>query len=870
MLILLAALASCSVEKNTNLSRFYHNLTSHYNIYFNAKESYLKGMERISASNTDDYTVIMPLFEFSNPDAVRSASSDMDRAMQKASKVISLHSMTAKPEKKGNNNLSDREKELYDRNNYNNWVDDSYLLLGKAQHMKHDFENARVTFLHNIRESDSRLMRIESQIWLARSVAELNKPIEALRLLSEIENQEMTESLMAELLLSRADIYIKDKRYEDASIPLKQALELMKGNSPKNRYTYILARIYEETGNSVNAENTYREVLKLSPPYELEFNARINQAGVFDVESGDADEIEKELKRLLKDIKNKEYQDQIYYALGNLSMREGDVEQAIEYIQLSASVSSTNMNQKGLSYLMLAEHFFGEKEYLKAQVYYDSTVSFLETDYPGYNEINETALNLKSLAENLNVINRQDSLQYVASLPEAQQQSLINGIIRKIEEEERIEEAEVDDRYNMGQFYENQRRFRDNVDQSGKWYFYNQAALTFGRTEFRNRWGQRKLEDNWRRRNKASVNSMGLTEDGEQVQADTMPALMNIKSPEYYLKDLPVNDSLLAISDDKIATSLFDAGRIFDEKFDNREKSNELYNELVNRYPDNILVAQALYNLYNLNMESDPGLAEQNKSLLLNRYPDSEFARIVSNPEYFDILKQEKQAEENLYNNAYNYWVNEDFNKAIEICEEGIAKYPDGELLPKFYLLKAYCMARSVDERTLKEELQALAKKFPGTIEATRASELVAHINRELPELKVEEEKEIAEEIYSTELSGPHYFVVILKSNELDVNRLTFDVINFNIDTYTNKNYSTRGELVNDKYIMITVRTLEDEFEAADYYNSFDYTGILKDTGTTEILIFTITEANMEVFLKDKDPDRYNFFFEKHYLNSEE
>lgn len=830
----------------------------------------MSGMERISASNADDYTVIMPLFEFSNPDAIRSASSDMDRAMQKASKVISLHSMTAKPEKKANKSLSEREKELYDKNDYNNWVDDSYLLLGKAQFMKHDFENARVTFLHNIRESDSRHIRIESQVWLARSVAALNNYIEALRLLTEIENQEMPEWLRAELLLSRADIYIKEKRYDEATSPLDQALELMKGNSPKNRYTYILARLYEETGNSVKAGSTYKEVLKLSPPYELEFNARINQAGVFDVESGDIDEIEKELKRLLKDIKNREYQDQIYYALGNLAMREGNVDKAIEYIQLSAAVSSSNMNQKGRSYLMLAEHFFGEKEYLKSQVYYDSTVSFLESSYPGYKEINETALDLKSLAENLNTIKHQDSLRYVASLPEAQQQALINGIIRKLEEQERLAEADMDDRYNMGQFYENQRRFMDNVDQSGKWYFYNQAALTFGRTEFRNRWGQRKLEDNWRRRNKARINGINLTEEGELMQADSVPVLLDKKSPEYYLKDLPLNDSLLAISDERIAASLFNAGRIFDEKFNNREKSNELYNELISRYPDNILVAQALFNLYNLNKNSEPALAERNKELLLNSFPDSEFAKIVDNPDYYTVLQQEKIAEEKLYDRAYNSWLNENHSSAVELCEEGMAKYPDGEWISKFHLLRAYSMARLVDERTLKEELQLIVKLFPATEEAARASELIAHINSEIPELKVEEEKEIAEEIYSTELSGPHYFVVIIKNNKLDVNRLTFDVINFNIDTYTDKNYSTRGELVNDEYIMISVRTLEDEFVAAEYYNNFDYSGILKNTGSAEIMIFTITEANMETFLKDKDPDRYNFFFENHYLNPEE
>ena len=207
---------SCSVEKNTNLSRFYHNLASHYNIYFNGKESFDAGMEKIESSNHDDYTTIMPLFEYSNPDAIRSSAGDMDRAMQKASKVISLHSMTARPESKNNKPLSNKEKEFLAKNDYNNWVDDSYLLLGMAQHMKHDFEEARVTFLHNIRESDDAEIRDESRIWLAKSYAELKISQKAVEFLTEVEQPALPDGLKADYYLAQADIFMKQERYAEA------------------------------------------------------------------------------------------------------------------------------------------------------------------------------------------------------------------------------------------------------------------------------------------------------------------------------------------------------------------------------------------------------------------------------------------------------------------------------------------------------------------------------------------------------------------------------------------------------------------------------------------------------------------------------
>jgi len=858
---------SCSVEKNTNLSRFYHNLTSNYNIYFNADEAYQNGLKRIKDSYRDDYSILIPLFEFSDENAARAGTGDMDRAIQKASKLISLHSMTAKPEMDNDGTASEKEQAFYDRKEYNEWVDDSYLLMGKAQLIKNDLENARITLLHNIRETHDDDMRVLSSIWLARTYNEMGNFSEANRLLSEMNTDVLDNSGRAEYYLTLADMHIRQDNYERAIESLNSALDYLSGKKDKNRPAYILARLYEETGNSIQATRYYKEVIKMNPPYEMAFNARISQAGVFDVETGNIKDIRKELNKLLRDAKNKEYRDQIFFAHGNLSMREGNTDEAINYYIESAAASTGNNNQKGRSFLMLAEYYFEKPDYHLSQMYYDSAVFFLDQNFPAYNEYYTKSVDLNELISCLDIVSTQDSLQYVASLSSSEIDNIISGIIRKIEKEEREASTSTDDRYNMGRFYENQRRFRDNIDASGKWYFYNQSALTFGRTEFRNRWGDRTLENNWRRRNKSSTGAInGSLQNGQEQVDENISPETDIKSKEYYLKNLPLNDSLLEVSDKMIADALYNSARVYHEKFNDIEKANQLYNQYIVRFPMHYNIPQALYNMYRIYEESDKQLANNYKQKLIDNHPDSEYTKILYDPAYLQKkLKEENRAEE-VYNQAFIEWKEGNTGTVIEICNNATINFPDSELVPKFLLLKAFAMAPSVTEKVLKEELVNITTRFPSTDEAERAGEMIAYLNKKVPELKVEEEREIAVQLYDTIDNAPYRFIMILKDKTLDVNRLVFDVINYNIDNYTDNNYNTRGELVDDNYIMITVGLFEDFTSAMDYYNIFRPSQILRNTGGSEIFTFIISSSNFDNYNTDKDPDRYYLFFRENFL----
>lgn len=862
----MVALFSCSVEKNTNLSRFYHNLTSKYNIYFNGYQSYLNGLERISASNSDNYSLVFPLFEYSNKDAARTASGDMERTIQKCSKLVSLHSLTVKPERKNNKPLTGNEKEFYEKSEYNEWVDDSYLLMGKAQMILGRYTEARITLLHNSRESDDPVIVAASQIWLARISAETQEFNEARRILDDINPSSLPSELKAEYYLSVADLALKRANYSEAIEPLSSGVAELSSKKDKLRLTFLLARVCEESGNPSLAEKYYREVLKLNPPYELEFNARINQAGVFDVESGEAGEIRKNLNKLLRDEKNRDYLDQIHFALGNLSLREKDTVNALDHFHKSASLSTGNNTQRGRSYLVLAEYWNNSGDYLRAQTYYDSTVTFLSPDYPGYEKLITLSNTLKELAGHLNIIIREDSLQYVASLPPPQRDAIISEIINEINTREREAQVQPGQGYNMGEFYENQRRFSGDIEASGKWYFYNQSALTFGKSEFRNRWGERPLEDNWRRVNRSRT---GVFVNGNQrEEADS--ALLNgaptgNKSPTFYLRDLPLTDSLIEVSNERIALALFNAGRLFAERIKDNEKAAEQYNLLASRYPDNQIVPQALYNLVILYRDKNPPLAESYSRKLVSAYPETEFAKILSDPYYYTKKIEEEKQADLLYNQAFEEYSKGSMTTAISLCNTGLEKYGNSELIPKFSLLKAFAMAGTVDERELKGMLSAIEKEFPGTPEAERASGLIAYLNMEMPELKIEEEQQIARELFSTDTTGPHYFVAVVMSGSADINRLTFDVINFNIDNYTNQNYSSNGELRDNRFVMITVGTFPGSKKATLYLESFDPAGIFGDHLTARIITFIITPDNLDILKRENDPEKYNLFYIENY-----
>jgi TolA-binding protein len=864
-------ISGCSVEKNTGASRFYNSLISKYNIWFNGNEAYKAGVKKVKSTHRDDYSSIIPVFEYSAGESAMAAASDMERAAQKASKVIALHSITARPDEKGRRGDNTRNDEFYNRREYNEWVDDSYILLGKAQFYQKNFMAARSSFsFASTITTDADLAR-EAEIWMARIQTEEGNYSEASRLLQETGvPDDFPRALKSMYYSTQADILLRQKRYGDAVVPLTRAVENTGDKDTRVRLIYLLAQVCREAGNNTLSTRYFTEVMNMNPPYDLEFNAGINLAGVADISHGDADDIMKSLNRMLRDSKNKDYLDQIYFALGELEKRMGNTDEALRYWSLSAASSTVNTHQRARSYLALASHYYLLPEYMNAWLYYDSASYVIDERFPDYDIIRSRASDLDEYAKFHSVVMTEDSLRMVAGMSTADRDALITGIIRSVQEAQtKARTGDGSDRYNMGQYYENEQRNRSTISAEGSWYFYNQAALTFGRTEFRRRWGDRRLEDNWRRSNKAraAFANGSPSEDREEGQQADSAGVNPELTKEYYLRNVPLTDSLMELSVTKSAEALLGEGKVLATRLGDTLAAAASLEQAARTGDDPRIKTEALYELYKLLRNSDPARAERRRAELIAAFPDSEYALILSDPDYIRKHQEMSARAMRSYENAYQAFTEERYAETMALCSEAIGLYPEDNLIPKFMLLDAMAAGASEGQMAYKDKLDSLITKYPGTPEGKRAAEITDFLRREMPAIRIAEDTRIAEEIYHADTIQPHYVMIIAANPRANMNQIVFDVINYNLDNFAGKNYSTQGVAVDRDYIMITTGPFENAAAAAAWLRDFDPQKQIREAASASLTLFLISRDNLQKFREDKDRDRYAIFYGKEYGN---
>ena len=580
-------LSGCSTEKNTFTSRAYHNLTAHYNVFFNGRESLRAGAEKINNSVEDDYSKILPLYKSSNPSTATAATSDMENSILKGSKLIQSHSITKKPKRRKNHSKS--YTRFIKQDEFNNWIDDAYVLMGKAYFYQHNFPSAIENFSYVVRKFEDDPSKYTANIWLIRCYTELERYVEASELIQQMQADEnFPRKLEGELAAVTSDYYAKQLYYTEGIPFLSIAVKQTGKKEDRLRYKYVLAQWYQETGNTEKASQTFREVARMNPPYKMAFNARIQAAGTF-TGIGDAEKLQKELRKMLRDKKNREFRDQIYFAMGNISMRAGDKKKAKEDYTKSAAMSVDNLYQRALSCLTLAQIYFEELDYKKSQSYYDSAMVVIDDKYPNYPQIAERHKSLTRLTDNIYAVEREDSLQRIALMDEPTRNSLIDKWIKEATEKEALaKQAESNQMMDRNYFRQNESRFGLSQQQEGAgWYFYSPTTVAYGKVEFERLWGKRKLEDNWRRADKRVVSDEDLVQNEDSLMTAEGPKkVQDPKSREFYTQDLPMTDSLMNVSHGKIRIALFNAGRIFKTDFTDFTRAIESFEDLNKRYPE--------------------------------------------------------------------------------------------------------------------------------------------------------------------------------------------------------------------------------------------------------------------------------------------
>ncbi len=895
LLIVLLLVAACSTEKNTAVNRAYHNVTSHYNIYFNGKESIKAGLARIDESVEDDYTQILPIFKTSISGTERTAAAEMDYAIMKASKLIKVHSISKKPKRRKNRSAS--YKNLASKDEYNNWVDDSYIMLGKAYFYQKMYPQAMENFNFVIRKFPLEETRFEAMVWLIRCLSEQERYTEASELIKEIDSSmDFPKKLDQDFSLAVADYHLKQFEYDETIPELKSALNDRMPKKQKARLTYILAQLYEKTGQNELAIASYLDVAKMHTSYNMAFNARIQAAGVY-TESTDKEKLVKTMRKLLKDEKNVEFRDQIYYALAQVDLYAGNESGAIDNLKKSSATSVSNDYQKALSSITLADIYFENQEYVLASAYYDTAITVIDEEYPNYRMIENRQKSLALLAHNLQTVQREDSLQALANLSDAERNAKISAWIEAERDAElRRKQQENQEMQDLNFYKMNQSRFGTTSQSTSSWYFYNPTTITLGKNEFQQIWGKRKLEDNWRRKNKSQISEMdddalALEEaeagaDSAQVEA---PRVNDRLSREYYTQDLPMTEEAMEQSNIRIRDALFNAGRLFKQDFENYPKAISTYEDLINRFDENIYRLTTYFELWDLYTTiGNTTRANYYKNLIIGQYPDSKYAQYLVNPNYFIELEAHQDSINLLYQQAYTEFRSGQYRQAGTLAHQVMQMEPDSVMLPKLAFMET--IARG-DETKLDEFGQSLDvyissyPKSPVKPLAEKIRQLIAdstlvdyqklvasgYLNNEIVNTELlEEQQDLSDEFngkfsYDTELL--HYFVIAFdRSAEVDINRLKFDVANYNIDHYMKTDFDIETEHLNANTTLLTVRSLQNKEQALIYFRSIiRKKEVYKTLQNVNYVNFVVSSYNYREMKSDYSYETYLKFFLKNY-----
>jgi tetratricopeptide (TPR) repeat protein len=636
------------------------NLTAHYNILYNAKELINKSENNIQLNYTDNYDRLISVYKEPNESLSQSELKNLDDAIFKANTIANEKSLSK-------------------------YVDDAYFLIGKSNHLRSNFFNAVEFFNYvYINYPKEKEIRQAALAWKARSLIASERLEEAeVTLDTALKNIDSEKKSAADVYASRAQLYIYSREDKQAISSLENGLKKVKNKQKKIRWTYLLAQLYEINKDPENALVNYTKVIKSNAPFDMAFNANLSRINLKSELNGDTSGKTKEIMVLLKDDKNRELIDQIYYEIANSYAEENDFEKAIENYNIAIQKSVKNMNLKGLAYAELAEIYFRQSDFIRAKAYYDSTLTSLPKSFPEYSLIKRKADNLELLSNGLTIIGREDTLLMLARLPDTERKVKITDII--LDQIKKAENSLITTIAGNSTISSGQSSFSSG---DKRFYFNNSSALSQGLADFKKRWGPRKLEDNWRRSQRVitELPSALLPEPGSS--SNPFQAMNELKTGpdtialiKEYLKSVPLSTEQLAESNQKIALALYDIANYYRDISADTVEAVKTYEQLLSRFPENPNKLAVYYNLYRLYSTANKKRSDEYKTILLSKFPDSPFAKIILDPYFNNKLDEQEATFNRLYNDIYDLYLKKNYPEMLNSIEKyrevsGIEKVP--------------------------------------------------------------------------------------------------------------------------------------------------------------------------------------------------
>jgi tetratricopeptide (TPR) repeat protein len=855
--LLAAALLSCSRKSDSWTSRTYHKMTSKFNPYFNGEQAYLKGVASIETNQKENYEEILPLYIWGTAEQATSVSPDMDRAIEKAAKVIKDHSMV----------IGSKQKNAY--------VIKSYMLMGKARFYKQDFFTSLETFNYVIQNfsKDKKAANdiTEARLWAGWCQLQIGNTISAESYFDDLlNNRKIDKRYLPDVYASKAQAFINDGLYESAEELLAEALKEGPTKEQRIRWTFVKAQLEERTDKNYEASRDYKAVISMNPRnYEMLFTAQLNRARNFDVVMENANIVYKELEKMLKDDKNIEFRDQIYYVMAEVAETEEEFEKSDDYLKRSVRSSTSNNSQKGLSYLMIADHNFMFKDYVPAQAYYDSASTTLPPAHKKYTYAKKRKQSLDGLVKNINIIATEDSMQRLAGMTEEQQRKVFERYIKNLKEEEERKAREEEQRaLNEELIAQNQNtNTGPNAGQTSGWYFYNSNSRASGAAAFQKVWGIRVLEDNWRQKNKEQ-NIVEQVDSGDSTQTIADAGSQDIYDPAFYMAKIPKTKEQLDSSNTRIMKAYVALGDIYNQELADFKPSEQNYTKVLERYPGCPYEPRVLYALYQLlTKQGKKAEAETYRIQLIEKYPKSPFARQLIDPGKQSKNDEAYQKISALYKKEFELYQKKQYKTVLADLKRDYSVYENSLLEAKFELLKCMCLGRLQQQEEMITGLKAIVANYPNTPEQVSAQGIL-NLTDEGGDQTANGPSLLNNFAYNS--NDPHKFVVILPNNGVDINVIRNELANFNQEFYKLDRLQVQNIFFDQDRQIVAISGLKNAAKAKVYYNSIlanaKLMGYLPAQLTVKIII---SDDNYRALYKDKNLEEYLKFLKDNYQITE-
>lgn len=701
--------AGCSTSRNTFVSRNFHNLTAYYNVYWNGTQSLLDADYLLKEQSVDNYFNVLPVFKYGNPADTTLVSQQSARMIEKALKTIKKHS------------ISIRGKE------YVKTIDNAYLLLGQGFFYQQKYSKARSVFNFVLSEFANNPEKYEAMLWIARSYLREQDLAMAASFISQVEAQgpsTLMKQTYRDLPLVQAQYCIQQEKFKEAVPYLQEGIRRSKDRDMKARLYFIMGQIAQNQGEGLTAYNHYKQCLKLNPPLDLVFNARLNMALCYDGSNINNRDIIKGLERMLRDSKNQAYFGRIYYVMGEMSFRQKREKDAVKYMDLSIAASEGDPARTLLAAKRLSSYFYEGKRYIESQKYYDIASKVVEADDPDYYTIVSRAKNLAELTVHYRQLTSSDTLRMVGKMNKREQKKYAERKAREyVAQQEALqrqkEESAAPDMSTPGR---------------SNWYFYNEQTKNSGLAEFNRLWGRRELTDLWFLSAKPAMSALRPTlqrQEGEELAEE--PKIVTQADPEYYLQQLPVTDSAFRVLDSLIEPSLYHVGMIYSDLLGENEEGEHYLVRLVDEFPNSNYLPSACETLCKIYRQAgDMASYQRYADILAQRFPKTEQNDRVNNPNYYKDLEANSQKVEELYTQAYNLFQRNDFQAVYDIAQKVEEEYPINSFREQFLYLKTMASAHTQGYKVMIPMAEVFVKSYPESPLAERMNNALKRAKSDL------------------------------------------------------------------------------------------------------------------------------------------